>query len=87
MEPNPDFHDALLSKQRNAWILPHCLSTKTTPIIVDFFADLLMGGIISNMSRYIFEHLNIVCLLVDVKTNLEYFSDEETSENPHNNTR
>ena len=87
MEPNPDFHDALLSKQRNAWILPHCLSTKTTPIIVDFFADLLMGGIISNMFKYIFEHLNIMCLLVDIKTNHEYLSDEETSKNPHNNTR
>ena len=54
VEPNPDFHDALLSKQRNAWILPHCLSTKTTPIIVDFFADLFMGGIISNMFKYTF---------------------------------
>lgn len=46
VEPNPDFHDALFSKHRNAWILPHCLSTKTTPIIVEFFADLLLGGII-----------------------------------------
>ena len=88
MEPNPDFHDALLSKQRNAWMLPHCLSTKTTPIIVDFFADLLMGGIISNMFKYIYEHLNIrYILLVDNKTNLEYLSDEGTSKNPHNNTR
>jgi len=46
VEPNPDFHDALIAKNRNAWILPHCLSTKTTPIIVEFFADLLLGGII-----------------------------------------
>jgi len=46
VEPNPDFHEALISKHRNAWILPHCLSTKTTPVIVEFFADLLTGGII-----------------------------------------
>jgi len=50
VEPNPDFHDALISKNRNAWILPHCLSTKTSPIIVDFFADLLLGGIINEVS-------------------------------------
>ena len=46
VEPNPDFHYALLSKHRNAWILPHCLSTKTTPTTVDFFANLHVGGII-----------------------------------------
>lgn len=46
VEPNPDFYDALLSKQRNAWILPHCLSTKTTPMIVNFLANLHIGGII-----------------------------------------
>jgi hypothetical protein len=51
VEPNPDFHDALLSKHRNAWILPHCLSTKTTPVIVEFFADLLLGGIISKEKK------------------------------------
>ena len=48
VEPNPDFHAALYSKLRNAWILPHCLSTTTTPIIVDFNADLLLSGIIGN---------------------------------------
>jgi len=47
VEPNPDYHDALLSKRRNAWILPHCLSTRATPEIVDFFADLALGGIIN----------------------------------------
>merc|ERR1711997_1122125 len=46
VEPNPDFHDALFAKRRDAWILPHCLSTNSTPIIVDFFADLIMSGII-----------------------------------------
>ena len=51
VEPNPDFHEALISKHRNAWILPHCLSTKTTPIIVNFFADLLTGGIISKNNK------------------------------------
>ena len=47
VEPNPDFHDELLSKRRNVWILPHCLSTEATPIIVEFYADLLLGGIIN----------------------------------------
>ena len=51
MEPNPDFHDALLSKRRNSWVLPHCLSTKTHPIIVDFVADLHYGGILSKNDK------------------------------------
>lgn len=46
IEPNPDFHDALVSKQRDAWILPHCLSTNSTPIIVDFLAATMLSGII-----------------------------------------
>ena len=36
MEPNPDLHYALQKKKRNAWILPHCLSTTQYPQIVDF---------------------------------------------------
>merc|ERR1719350_926735 len=53
IEPNPDFHDALVSKQRDAWILPHCLSTNSTPIIVDFLADLIMSGIIDKDTNVI----------------------------------
>ena len=34
------------AKGRDAYLLPHCLSTKTTPEIVNFDASALIGGII-----------------------------------------
>jgi len=46
VEPNPDFHKDLFSKNRNAWILPHCLSTSTQVEVVDFDASMYNGGII-----------------------------------------
>ena len=60
VEPNPDYHDALLSKRRNAWILPHCLSTRATPEIVDFFADLALGGIISKTITWGYKHTKTI---------------------------
>lgn len=47
VEPNPAYIDTLLSRQRNAWILPHCLSPKPYPVVVDFDAYFEMGGIIN----------------------------------------
>ena len=46
VEPLPEAFDALRKRNRNAYLLPHCLSTKTTPEIVDFEASGLVGGII-----------------------------------------
>ena len=46
MEPNPDFFPDLKLKNRNAWILPHCLSPSTKVELVDFDAALYNGGII-----------------------------------------
>jgi hypothetical protein len=40
-----------LLQHRKAWSLPHCLSTKTTPEIVDFDASGLLGGIINQGKR------------------------------------
>lgn len=48
VEPNPDALAQLLQKKRRAAIFPGCLSTKTTPEIVDFDAAGLLGGIIHN---------------------------------------
>ena len=41
----------LLFQQRKAWLLGNCLSTKTTPEIVDFDAAGLLGGIIHDGKR------------------------------------
>ena len=46
VEPNPDFFPDLKSKNRNAWILPHCLSPSRQVELVDFDAALYNGGII-----------------------------------------
>ena len=40
----PSFH--LPSQHRKAWLFGHCLSTNSTPEIVDFDASGLYGGII-----------------------------------------
>ena len=47
VEPNPDWLEALLSKNRNAWILPHCLSTQKKVEIVEFDASFWIGGVIN----------------------------------------
>ena len=47
VEPNPDFYQKLFKIKRNAWILPHCLSTGKSVEIVDFDASLFNGGIIN----------------------------------------
>ena len=47
VEPNPDFLKSLKNKNRNAWILPHCLSTQKKVEIVDFDAAAFNGGIIN----------------------------------------
>ena len=46
VEPNPDFFEDLKSRNRNAWILPHCLSTQRKVEIVEFDAAFYNGGII-----------------------------------------
>ena len=46
VEPNPDLLKLLLSKHRNSWILPHCLSTTPYVEVVDFDASMYNGGII-----------------------------------------
>ena len=46
VEPNPDFFEDLKRRNRNAWILPHCLSTQRKVEIVEFDASFYNGGII-----------------------------------------
>jgi hypothetical protein len=46
VEPNPDFLPQLFQKNRNAFVLPHCLSTTTRPEVVEFDASSLIGGIV-----------------------------------------
>ena len=48
VEPNPNYHSSLIRKNRNAWILPRCLSPKKYPVVVDFDAMGNLGGIINN---------------------------------------
>ena len=47
VEPNPDFVDVLLKKQRQAWVLPHCLSIHNTVTIEEFDNISFWGGIIN----------------------------------------
>eukprot|EP00095_Tigriopus_kingsejongensis_P007423 maker-scaffold955_size76929-snap-gene-0.16 protein:Tk07423 transcript:maker-scaffold955_size76929-snap-gene-0.16-mRNA-1 annotation:"protein star-like" len=47
IEPNPDAFSVLKTKNRRAWLLQSCFSTKTTPEIVEFDAAGLFGGIIN----------------------------------------
>lgn len=46
VEPNPDTLAELLHKKRRAIVFPRCLSTKTTPEVIQFDAAGLLGGII-----------------------------------------
>ena len=46
VEPNPDMLKLLLSKHRNAWIFPHCLSTSNHVEMVNFDASNYNSGII-----------------------------------------
>ena len=46
VEPNPDMLKLLLSKHRNAWIFPHCLSTSNQVETVNFDASNYNSGII-----------------------------------------
>ena len=45
VEPNPDLLKKLYSKHRNAWILPHCLSTTKYVEVMDFDASFYNSGI------------------------------------------
>ena len=47
VEPNPDWWKELKGKNRNAWILPHCLSTEQKVQIVEFDVSKFIGGIIN----------------------------------------
>ena len=42
VEPNPYWWKELKSKNRNAWILPHCLSTDKKVQLIDFVKSALM---------------------------------------------
>ena len=46
VEPNPDLLKLLLSKHRNAWILPHCLSTTPYVEVMTFDASMYNSGIL-----------------------------------------
>ena len=46
VEPNPDFLKELKLKNRNAWILPHCLSANPIVELYDFDASGYNGGLI-----------------------------------------
>ena len=46
VEPNPDIYPVLAKRNRNANLLPHCLSTQPRPEIVQFDVSALIGGII-----------------------------------------
>ena len=47
VEPNPTLVSMLVRKQRNAWILPYCLSPIKAPVVVEFDAVGNLGGIIN----------------------------------------
>ena len=47
VEPNPTLVSMLVRKQRNAWILPYCLSPIEAPVVVEFDAVGNLGGIIN----------------------------------------
>ena len=46
--------------KRNAWILPHCLSPKPYPVVVDFDAYLEFGGIINKENGIKKKPMNVV---------------------------
>ena len=43
VEPNPEAFKNLTEKNRKAWTLPQCFSTKTTPEVVEFDTAGLLG--------------------------------------------
>ena len=43
MEPNPELYAKTKSRERNAWTLPSCFSTKKRPEIVKFDAAGAIG--------------------------------------------
>ena len=47
VEPNPKFVSQLITKNRNAWILPHCLSITNKSEVVEFDNVSFWGGIIN----------------------------------------
>ena len=52
VEPNPDNLAKLIDLHRNAWILPHCLSTTTRVEMVNFeVSDLLSGIVIDGKTK------------------------------------
>ena len=52
VEPNPHAFSKLKERQRRAWLLPQCLSTKTTPEVVEFHTSGRQGGIINMDQKY-----------------------------------
>ena len=52
VEPNPDNLAKLIDLNRNAWILPHCLSTKSHVEMVTFeISDLLSGIVVDGKTK------------------------------------
>ena len=52
VEPNPDNLAKLIDLHRNAWILPHCLSTKSHVEMVTFeISDLLSGIVVDGKTK------------------------------------
>ena len=64
------FFKDLKEKNRNAWILPHCLSLHNEVEIVDFDAASLIGGIINPRNKNI--------LPADLTQNMIYKQNEKT---------
>ena len=51
IEANPDFHSALLDKNRRAYVLQACLSTERRPVTVRMQPAGVLGGIASKMHQ------------------------------------
>ena len=57
VEPNPEAFKSLKEKQRKAWLLPRCFSTKTRPEVVEFQTAGVFGGIINKGKiKGLYEH-------------------------------
>jgi len=52
VEPNPELYAKTKSRERNAWTLPSCFSTKKRPEIVKFDAAGAIGGIINENNEH-----------------------------------
>ena len=61
VEPNPDYFEDLVNVNRNAWILPHCLSTKPHVETVVFDVSDILSGIMVDGKKP--SHLNDKYLL------------------------